>query len=185
MWVCLNNAFVSIVSKPGDGDILTCRARRAGDLERAFGADADGIVQRTPGRDYAYRVRLPRDVVAAALMCHVLGLSYGNFKDSVKDKPLHDAYMGVWSIMGRLQPGGPYGSGLRGGRRQRPLPLGHNYGPRDAAAYLHPADRLEEPVDLWDAGDIGGAIDARDLGVGAGLAFPLDELPRATRRKAK
>lgn len=178
MWICLNNGFFSIVAQRGSDDRLVVRARRKGDLERVFGVE--GIA--SPGRDYAFRAFMERDDVASVLMCNVLGIDYPNFKNSVKDNALHSAYNRVWSVMGDLQVGGPYGS-RRSSPRQRPLPMGHNYGPREAAAHIGASAREEEPVDLWDAGDIGGAIDAADFGGPAGLAYPLDELPRVRGRK--
>lgn len=131
MWICLNNAFFSIVTParnaPADGPLLV-RARRKGDIEAVFGVP--GVA--SPGRDYAYRATLERDVVASVLMCQVLGIQYDNFKNSVKDDKLHGAYASVWSIMGRLQVGGPYGRMAQA----KPRHAVHNYGPREAARQL-------------------------------------------------
>lgn len=133
MWICLNNAFFSIVASPDKADDrLVVRARRKGDIERVFGVTGEF----SPGRDYAYRVRLERATVADVLMTLALNISYGNFKSSVKDDRLHDAYARVWGVMGSLQVGGPYSRGPAGKKpRQRPLPLGHNYGPQEAARF--------------------------------------------------
>jgi hypothetical protein len=38
----------------------------------------------------------------------VMGIGYGNFKDSVHDHKLHDAYARVWGVMADLQPIRPY-----------------------------------------------------------------------------
>ena len=38
MWLCLNDAFLSIVALPGHPDELLVRARIAGDIERLFPA---------------------------------------------------------------------------------------------------------------------------------------------------
>ena len=62
MWIFLNNAFLSIVDKGGDGTTLLVRARRSGDIERAF---PEAKVERTPGNDYRFRARLGREEVAA------------------------------------------------------------------------------------------------------------------------
>lgn len=122
MWLCLNTAFFSIVAPKEDpDDRLLVRARRKGDIERVF--DVPGVY--SPGRDYAYRALLERDAVAAVVMCQVLGIQYGNFKDSVKEPALHSVYNAVWSVMGRLQVGGPYSEGVnlprRVTRRQKAL----------------------------------------------------------------
>lgn len=106
MWLCLSNAFVSIVEPTPGSDLLRCRARRPGDLERVFPGCK---VQRTPGRDYLFRTELPRETVAQAVAAAALGIAYGNFKDSVKDDALHGAYASVWRVMERLQPVPAYG----------------------------------------------------------------------------
>ena len=110
MWLCLNNAFLSIVDKGCAPDELLVRARRDGDIERVFPA---AEVKVTLGHDDRCRARIKRTDVAAAITQRVMNIDYSNFKGSTKDKPLHDAYMGVWSAIGTLQPGGPYSRGVR------------------------------------------------------------------------
>ena len=104
MWICLNNAFFSIVADNDDvrGDRLLVRARREGDIEAVFGADAD----HTPERDYAYRTWLPREQVAEVIRDQALGIDYPNFKNSVDDPELHNAYSRVWTTLWTLQRGG-------------------------------------------------------------------------------
>jgi hypothetical protein len=109
MWICLNDAFFSIVASERDPDVLKVRARRAGDIEKYF--PAHEVVQ-IPGSDYAFRVFLPRrqatEVIAGALM----SVAYTNFKASVDDPELHDAYADVWGVMATLDArGGAYGFG--------------------------------------------------------------------------
>lgn len=112
MWICLNDAFLSIVDEkaaatrrtntaPELNDILLVRARVKGDLERVFGPEVR--VQRTPDRDYMYRTYVTRQELAHALMTEVLGIDYGNFKDSVLEDDRHGAYAAVWGIMYRFQ----------------------------------------------------------------------------------
>lgn len=112
MWICLNDAFLSIVDEraaathqpntsPDLDDTLLVRARVKGDIERVFGAAYK--VERTPHRDYMYRARIRREDVAHALMAEVFGLDYGNFKDSVREDDRHSAYAAMWSVMYRLQ----------------------------------------------------------------------------------
>lgn len=109
MWICLNNAFLSVV-EPGaptlaSGDFLLVRARRKGDIEAIF---ASAKVERKPERDYLFRALIPRAEVAAALAEQVKGIAYPNFKNSVKNGKLHDAYARIWGIMAALQPSAPY-----------------------------------------------------------------------------
>jgi hypothetical protein len=100
MWICLSDAFVSIVAHREEPDALMVRARRAGDLERVFpGCE----VTRTPRADYLFRATIPREDVAAALAREALRIGYPNFKDSVPDDALHSAYSGFWASMERLQ----------------------------------------------------------------------------------
>lgn len=100
MWVCLNDAFVSIVEDASDPRRLLCRARFAGDLQRAFAGRLRGRrVKHTPHADYAYRVSLPRETVALALTERLYGLHYRNFKNSVGDNDLHRVYMRVWAVV--------------------------------------------------------------------------------------
>lgn len=125
MWICLNNAFLSIV-EPGSldraqkGDVLMVRARRKGDIERVFGTST--VVEKRPERDYLFRAFIPRELVAIQVAAAVTSISYGNFKNSVKDDLLHKAYAAVWGIMARLQPTAPYSGGrVRTSRRQGAL----------------------------------------------------------------
>ncbi len=92
----MNKAFISVVQKKGDTDMLTVRARVAGDIERVF---QNATVTRGIGTDYLYRARVPRAVVAAAMLQQVMAIDYDNFKGSVKEGHRHDAYMAVWNSM--------------------------------------------------------------------------------------
>lgn len=120
MWICLSNAFLSIVEphEPVAEDVLLVRARRAGDIQAVF---PHAKVRRTPARDYLFRALIPREEVARAVAAKVTAIGYTNFKASVRSKPLHDAFARFWGIMSGLQPTAPY-SGARG-RRQRRLPM--------------------------------------------------------------
>lgn len=99
MWVCLNEAFISIVEDRDDSTMLMVRARVKGHLEKLFGQK----VVETPDADYRFRCRVPRGDVANILSARVYNIKYDNFKNSVKDDKLHHAYSGFWGIMYRLQ----------------------------------------------------------------------------------
>lgn len=118
MWVCLSNAFLSIVCKECGPDELLVRARRKGDIENVF---PDAKVKRSPGTDYLFRAVVKRSDVAAAMVREVEAIDYGNFKGSVRDRKLHDAYAGFWNIHACLQPTPPYSAGRS--RRQGSLGL--------------------------------------------------------------
>jgi hypothetical protein len=100
MWLCLKNSFLSIVSKDCRPDELIVRARRPGDIGKVF---PDAKVSRNTGSDYLYRTVLPRDVVKQAMAAMIDHVDYPNFKDSVEDRSLRAAYLGVWCAMAGLQ----------------------------------------------------------------------------------
>lgn len=103
MWICLADAFLSIVDK-GDPThaTLLVRARRAGDIERVF---PEAVVSTRGGSDYAYRARLPRERVAGRIAEALRGIDYGNFKATVTERRRHDVYMDIWSALARDQDG--------------------------------------------------------------------------------
>ena len=101
MWIMLNDAFLSLVSKDCPRDSLLVRARRKGDIERIF---PDAKVTRTPDADYLFRAVVKRTEIASALAGEVRRVNYDNFKDSVRNRKLHDAYLRVWTAMSSLQP---------------------------------------------------------------------------------
>jgi hypothetical protein len=100
MWICLNDAFLSIFTDTTYPDQLLVRARRRGNIERVF---CETEVIRNIGTDYRYRVRLPRATVARAIADRIDGIDYPNFKDSVTDTERHAAYIHIGSVMYRYQ----------------------------------------------------------------------------------
>jgi hypothetical protein len=121
MWICLNRAFLSIVEPEagalGSSPTLLVRARRPGDIESVF----PGVkVEKRHERDYLFRALVPREAVAEAIAAEVHGIDYNNFKGSVRNNKLHDAYSAFWNIHSRLQPTAPY-SGISYGRQRSML----------------------------------------------------------------
>lgn len=98
----LSDCFLSIVSKDCERDELLVRARRRGDIEKIF---PKAKVVRTTKGDYLFRAVVKRGAIRKALAGEVARITYDNFKDSVQDARLHDAYLRVWSTMIDLQPG--------------------------------------------------------------------------------
>jgi hypothetical protein len=105
MWFMLNDCFLSIVNKDCARDELMVRARRPGDIEKLF---PKAQVTEYTASDYHYRAAVKRTELAEALVGEISRVTYSNFKDSVQDKPLHDAYLRVWHAMAALQPKRPY-----------------------------------------------------------------------------
>ena len=97
MWICLNDAFLSIVKNRNDDKTLLVRARSQEHLENIFPTCDfwfDG------NADYPFRAYIERDVVAKVIGQNLMDIQYPNFKDSVKEHNLLSAYHKVWEIMG-------------------------------------------------------------------------------------
>jgi len=107
MWICLNDAFVSIVAKRGDPDLLVVRARRRGHLNKLFPGCKPIETAHT---DYRYRVLVDRHRAIEAVAERLRKLAYPNFKNSVRDRALHDLYLGFWGAAARFQDSEPAGS---------------------------------------------------------------------------
>jgi hypothetical protein len=100
MWLALSRSFISVVADRGNPDRLLVRARVAGHIEAVF---PEAEVFTDAGADYFYRAFIDREEVAQKLSEEVRGIGYDNFKASVPDQPLHDAYLGFWRLMHKLQ----------------------------------------------------------------------------------
>ena len=120
MWFCFSNAFLSIVDPDDGSSDLLVRARRPDDIKRIF---PDAIVARTAGRDYLFRAYIDRELVGRVIAENVTKITYPNFKNSVKEHLLHDAYSKIWHIMSNLQPLAPYSASPIVNRKQKKLPL--------------------------------------------------------------
>lgn len=114
MWICLNDAFLSIVNKDSERGSLLVRARRKGDIERIFGTICPDLkVSRDVNADYLYRASIPTEKIIEAMEGEVRRIVYPNFKASVKEDDLHNAYMRVWTAMSGIQNPAPYSGGSR------------------------------------------------------------------------
>jgi hypothetical protein len=109
MWIMMSDAFLSLVKKDCAPDELLVRARRPGDIEKVFPGYK---VTRLTDADYLFRARIPIEVACAALCDELRGVTYSNYKSSVRDPDLHHALIKVWHAMAELQDPAPY-SGRR------------------------------------------------------------------------
>lgn len=100
MWIFMNDAMLSVVRHKDKPEHLMVRARVQGHIERVFPNVRENY---TPLADYGYRAVIHQDEVAKVMASKVEGIDYPNFKSSVKDRGLHDAYYGVWDCMYREQ----------------------------------------------------------------------------------
>ena len=101
MWICFNDAFLSIVKDLNNDDNLLVRARDVESIPKLFGKDVE--VLRGAGTDYLYRASIKKEIVAKVIHDHVCDIDYGNFKASVKDSDYSYAYSTFWYYMYNLQ----------------------------------------------------------------------------------
>lgn len=121
MWLMLNDAFLSFVSKDCKADELLVRSRRPRDIQTVF---PDAKVTEYDKSDYQFRAVVKKADVKAAMSAEVDRIVYNNFKNSVRDHDLHTAYNSVWHVMAKLQPKAPY-SGFRSTKNE---PLYFDFG---------------------------------------------------------
>lgn len=105
MWICLKDAFFSVVSntnKP-ESEVLV-RARFRGDIEKVFGADCPAM--HTPANDYPYRFFMARKHFERVMLNETQGIDYSNFKNEADrfakaegDKRRAQAYHQMWTVM--------------------------------------------------------------------------------------
>jgi len=110
MWICLNDAFFSVVTDRNNDKRVVVRARVKGHIEQVFPITKPLVnkspkikVEETPNADYRFRAYLPREYVADVIHQELMDIDYPNFKDSVEDDHLHDAYSSFWHTMFHLQ----------------------------------------------------------------------------------
>jgi hypothetical protein len=104
MWLCLNNAFVSVVAS--DDGRLMVRARNKKHLRALF---PKAKVLKTPFNDYRFRVIVSRKRFAKLIASRVENIDYTNFKDSVGDLELHNLYLKFWRLHFAYQADLEYG----------------------------------------------------------------------------
>jgi hypothetical protein len=108
MWMCFKTGFLSIVHKDCKADELLVRARVAGHIEATF---PNAKVRKTFGTDYSYRAVIKRKELGRVMTEMAHSYMADNFKNSVEDDDLHDAYTSVWAVMARMQETRPYAKG--------------------------------------------------------------------------
>jgi hypothetical protein len=97
MWLCLNNAFLSIVQVPESPNTIRVRARKRLHLEAFLGPIWSGAIKHTPHRDYHWRALLSRRIVARLMQEYALNsMIYDSFKGSVSDPALSKMYNRWW-----------------------------------------------------------------------------------------
>lgn len=97
MWLCLNNGFLSVVQDFHHPNNLLVRARDFESIKNIFGENTE--VTETPDNDYRFRASIPREIVGEVIATKLANIEYGNFKNSVQNHGLHDAYSAFWHTM--------------------------------------------------------------------------------------
>ena len=100
MWICQNRGFVSVVADRYNSGRLLVRARIKGHIEAVFPM---AEVFTDASADYLFRAFVNREDVARQLSEEISGINYDDFKSTVADDALHDAYFGFWKTMRNLQ----------------------------------------------------------------------------------
>ncbi len=111
MWLYTKLGFFSIVHKlPCKKDELLVRTRCREDLEAlskklSLIKDFNGTIIDSPNSDYAYRMVVPRSILALFMAGLIEELDYGNFKATIphSDQARHDAYYKCWKAMDAWQ----------------------------------------------------------------------------------
>ena len=110
MWLYTKLGFFSIVHKPPcRKDELLVRTRCREDLKAlskklSETSDFKGAIIESPDADYAYRMVVPRSILAP-FMASLMNLDYANFKATIpyNDGPRHEAYFKCWKVMDEWQ----------------------------------------------------------------------------------
>lgn len=100
MWICFNDAFVSVVKdneRPGN---MLVRARAKAHLSKLFPRMK---IKKSPNADYRWRVSVPAAQIAKLVAKRVTDIDYDNFKDSVREDKLHNMYALWWSDHRKFQ----------------------------------------------------------------------------------
>ena len=100
MWICTNKSFLSIVADRHSQDNLLVRARVDGHIENVF---PQAKVFTMQDADYRYRALINRQEVQRVMAEQIQAIGYDNFKNSVENRELHDAYLKIWRVMYALQ----------------------------------------------------------------------------------
>jgi hypothetical protein len=111
MWLYTKLGFFSIVHKPPcKKDELLVRTRCREDIEvlsekLSQTSDFKGTIIESPNSDYAYRMVVPRSILAPFMAGLMEELDYGNFKATLpsSDRLRHDAYLKCWRAMSEWQ----------------------------------------------------------------------------------
>ena len=96
MWIGHSSGWLSIVAHRDRPDDLLVRARRDKHIS-TFWPEVE--VVHNPDADYPYRSVISRDRVAEVVMQYIEGIDYDNFKKSVTESKLAEAFNRMWRLL--------------------------------------------------------------------------------------
>lgn len=107
MWVATNFGFFSAVRRPADTIAETdecelqvrARALKHLVLLRNYLGDDERPIQRWAHSDYEFRMYVTYTEWVQLLARITYDIDYDNFKSSVRDDRLHDAYLRIWAVI--------------------------------------------------------------------------------------
>lgn len=99
MWICMNDGFVSAVISEQDPSMFKVRARKREHLEALLKSASLNIpIHESRKADYRFRIFIRKEKFAEMIADRICDIDYSNFKDSVKNKALHDLYEYFWFL---------------------------------------------------------------------------------------
>ena len=107
MWIINTDGFYSVVAIDEEPEQLLVRTRTKGDAKRfavrcAPRLGYEPTIFKTPERDYAFRMVVPRAVVGRIMGEAIDQIDYDNFKDAVAKRRGWDreaVYASVWTVL--------------------------------------------------------------------------------------
>jgi len=102
MWIGLNDGWLSIVKNLNDEKTLLVRARSEKHLLNVFPNCKHWVDFEA---DYPHRAYIDREIVMNVITQRIMDIDYPNFKNSVEEHTLVNAYHRVWETMANYYPG--------------------------------------------------------------------------------
>lgn len=100
MWIATNFGWFSAVEDRDDEKRVYVRSRDLSQMEKlSVYLETKPKITKNISADYRYRIHITKDELKILMSELIDTIDYDNFKNSVKDKRLHQALSDVWYIM--------------------------------------------------------------------------------------
>lgn len=167
MWLMTETGFISLVRDRDDADRVWVRARVRGDIAMFLPVEYEPLIQTDPHADYAYRICVPKAVVALQLFDQVMAIDYTSHAKEVMNKrstpnaARMTALYDVWSAMANMQDLAPFTGTPRKVRAQSikwnayppaapKAPTGNTFKPLDNADDIFAPRPMSTGSYAWD-----------------------------------